>query len=372
MKESIEERGDMDKQPGYSNNTDLALKLVGFSLLAILALLLIYQLKALIACLILAATLSSAIAPVAELAQKKKIPRIVTILALYLIAAISYSFIGSLLIPAIHEQWQKFNENLPAYVFGIDQWYQHALNLAGNKADALVFSVEDMRTLVLKLLRQTLDMSAGVFGLILNSILILFLAAYFVVEADKIWATILKWLPQKAAIRIAPLIVPLTIRMGGYVRGQLLAMLAVGLFLAVGFTILGVKYALLLAVLGGILNLVPYIGSITATVCAVIVAFNQTPLLAGAVLLFYSFEQWSESSFIIPILLGKQVALHPLIILFAILCGATVMGIPGVLISVPVTSAAIFLAEEFYVKAKDNANAHSATSEISKQTAKSE
>jgi predicted PurR-regulated permease PerM len=88
-----------------------------------------------------------------------------------------------------------------------------------------------------------------------------------------------------------------------------------------------------------------------ATITATVVAFNQDPKLAIIVLALYAIEQWLESTFIVPLLLGRQVSLHPLVVLFAILSGASLMGIPGALISVPVVSAVLFLAEEFYLKA---------------------
>ncbi len=340
----------MTKESVGANNTDLAIKLVGFSLASMILLFLIYSLKVLLICIVLAVTLSAALAPVAEAAQRKKVPRIVTVLIIYALAILVYCLVGALLIPAISEQWQKLLENLPGYLSGIDHWYQQALSFAGNKSDALTYDVGDLKTLSLKLLRQTLDMSAGAVGLVLNVILILFLAGCFVIEADQIWTATLKWLPENTRVKFTSLIAPLTVRMGGYVRGQLLVALAVGTFLVIGFTVLGLKYALLLGVLGGILNLVPYVGGLAATVCAVVVAFNQAPALAIGVLIFYGLEQWVESSFLVPNLLGKNVALHPLIVLFSILFGAALMGIPGALISVPITSAAMFLAEEFYLK----------------------
>jgi predicted PurR-regulated permease PerM len=347
----------MKKQPAFNNSTDLALKLVGFSLAAVVLIFLVYRLQVLIICLILSLVLSSAIAPVAEAADRRKIPRLVTVLTLYVMAGLTYGLVGALLIPAIQEQWQKFISNLPGYLSGIDHLYQHALNMAGNSSDAFSVDVQDVQTFLLKLLRQTLDMSAGVVGLVLNVVLILFLSGYFVIEADRIWTSILEWLPERARPKAARLIEPLAMRMGGYVRGQLLVALAVGAFLVTGFTLLGLKYALLLGILGGMLNLVPYIGAFIATACAVVVAFNQAPLLAGAVLVFYGVEQWVESSFLAPHFLGRQVALHPLVVLLAILFGAALMGIPGALISVPITSAAMFLAEEFYLKPASQSNA---------------
>jgi predicted PurR-regulated permease PerM len=196
-----------------------------------------------------------------------------------------------------------------------------------------------------------MNMTAGLLGLFLNGILILFLSGYFVVEAKTIWSRLLIWVPENNRQRVANLISPLEYRMGGYIRGQLLVAVAVGLFFTIGFSLLRLHYGLLMGVLAGLLNLVPYVGSMIATITATVVAFNQDPKLAIIVLALYAIEQWLESTFIVPLLLGRQVSLHPLVVLFAILSGASLMGIPGALISVPVVSAVLFLAEEFYLKA---------------------
>jgi predicted PurR-regulated permease PerM len=219
-----------------------------------------------------------------------------------------------------------------------------------DKAEAMGLSTDDLNAVSVKLLNHTLSMTAGFMGLILNGILTLFLAAYFIIEADIIWPAILKWLPHTMRERFKPLIVPLSKRMGGYVRGQLLVALGAGIFLFVGFRLIGVDYALLLGILAATLNLVPYVGSMIAVACALVVAFNQTPIMAAAVLVLYIIEQWVESSFMVPIFLGSNVSLHPLIVLLAILFGATLMGIPGALAAVPLAAAIMVFAEEFHLK----------------------
>ncbi|MBU6450411.1 MAG: AI-2E family transporter [Cyanobacteria bacterium REEB67] len=336
-----------------SRNTDLALKIVSMSVGAVLLVLLLERLKILIVCIVLAITLASSLTPLAEAAQRKKVPRVLTVMGIYIVAGSLYFTVGAMLLPAVHEQWQRLMENFPTYLTGVNHWYQHALNMAGSRADALSFDLEDLRTVAIKLIRQTLTTGAGAIGLLGNIILILFLAAYLVIEAERIWPALLKWLPPNSRVRAAALVTPLAQRMGGYVHGQILVALAVSAVLIAGFSIMDVKYALLLGILGGVLNLIPYIGALIATACALLVAFNQTPMLAVAVLVFYAFEQWLESSFLVPHFLGNSVTLHPLVVLLAILTGAALLGIPGALISVPLTSAAMFLAEEFYLKKLD-------------------
>lgn len=339
----------MERNSGV-NTTELALKIVGFAVIAVLTIVVLYKIRVLLICVLIALILASAIAPIAEAAERKKIPRLVTVLTLSLAAATIYGWLAVALIPTVREQWLKLSENLPTYVNGLDIWLKKALNLPVSPVEQLTPNEDSLVELVLRVVKQTLNLTAGLVALIANSILIWFLTACFVVEADTIWATILRWLPDKARLTFPTIIGPLAMRMGGYVRGQLLVALAVGVVLLTGFSVLGVNYALLLGVLAGVLNVVPYIGSLIAVSCAIVVSFNQTPVLAAAVLVLYAVEQWVESTLFVPFFLGQNVFLHPLVVLLAILVGASLMGVPGALIAVPLTSVLVFLAEEFYLK----------------------
>jgi predicted PurR-regulated permease PerM len=200
-------------------------------------------------------------------------------------------------------------------------------------------------------------MTSDIVTVAATAILVLFLTAYFVVEAKVMWPQLLAWLPKEKAARAATLIRPLEARLGGYIRGQLLVCLAVSTFLTIGMSLLRVEHALVLGLLSGLLNLVPFVGSMTTALLAILVAFNQSPMLAGAVVLLFVFEQWVESNLIVPNLLGKQVELHPLVVLFAILIFASILGVAGALIAVPVATAGMFLAEEFYLRPMKNREA---------------
>lgn len=413
--------------PSEKNQTSaIALKTVLFAFLAALFVYIVIELKVLIICLIFALTLASAMSPVAEWGQAKKIPRIVSVLCIYLLTLGIYVLLAVSAIPTIREEAGQLYDNLPAYLDKAAVFVENAKGMppdqilgvqkdsdlkepAEQKEDKTVgtnpsasgdtpsnvenespktihsetseqvskieatslaakhlaknFSVktDDIQGFVSKMLSKTIDMTAGVVGLLGNVVLTLFLAAYFVVEAESLWPKILRWMPEPRRSKWAQLIRPLENRLGGYVRGQLLVSLCVAAFLFIGFTLLRLKYSLILGVMAGLLNLVPFVGSLLATGSAILVALNQDtgggPVLAGLVFLLYGIEQWVESSFIVPQLLGKSVDLHPLIVLFSILIGATLLGVAGALIAIPITSVGLLLCEEFYLKPIENKEA---------------
>ncbi len=309
-----------------------------------------YLLRVLIIDVLLAITIASAIAPLAEMLERRSIPRLATVLLVYFGVIALYSVCAVSIAPAVWEQAIALYQHLPSYLAEIMGWYNQLSEMAGENVGAVAVSADDIRGVVINMINHTLDLTAGLVGLILNGILVLFLAAYFVTEAPVIWPTLARWVPVQPREKILSLVEPLGSRMGGYVRGQIMVSLAVAFFLGTGLTLLGVKYSLVLGLLAGLLNLMPFVGSMLTAAFSILVAFNQSLLLAGLTLGLFAVEQWCESNFIVPNLLGSQVQLHPIIVLFAIIIGATLLGVPGALVAVPVASAAIFLAEEFYVK----------------------
>ncbi len=318
--------------------------------ISVLGLWLAYELKVLIVDLLMALTLASAIAPLAERGEKRGVPRILTVIAVYVALALIYACVAIFLAPIIWEQAVQLYQHLPRYMSNLMGWYQQLIVMAGEQAEAVRLDLSDVQPGVLKLIRRTLDLTAGLVGLILNGILVLFLTACFVVEAKTIWSALLRWVAPQHREKAASLIVPLETRLGGYVRGQILVSLAVSSFLCVGLSLLQVPYALVLGVLAGLLNLMPFVGSMLTATFSVLVAANHSLTLGALVVGLFAIEQWFESNLIVPHLLGRQVDMHPVIVLFAILIGATIMGLPGALVAVPVASAILLLAEEFYVK----------------------
>jgi len=337
-----------------SNNQTQAVRITAYLMIGATLLYLAVALKTLIICLIVALMLAAAMTPVAQRWEENKIPRWLTVTIIYLVVLLIYFVLGTALIPAIKEQARMLIQNLPDDIEKVTNWYEHILAFFGDKADLVSISPGDSKGFAMKALNSTVDMTTGVFGLILNMVLVLFFSGFFVIKAKEVWKEVFRWIPRKYHSRVESQIEPLQDRLGGYVRGQLLVATAVAIFFITGLSIMHVNYALTLGAVAGLLNIVPYVGSFVAGAFSVLVAFNQDPLLGGLVVVLFGVEQWLESNFIVPILLGRQVEMHPLAVLIAMVVGATLAGIAGAIVSIPIVSIGIYLGEEFYVKRLGN------------------
>jgi predicted PurR-regulated permease PerM len=124
-------------------------------------------------------------------------------------------------------------------------------------------------------------------------------------------------------------------QLGGWLRGQLLLMVVVGVMVYLGLLALGVEYALPLAVIAGLLEVVPTIGPVLSSIPALLVGFGTSFWLGVWILGLYLIVQQLENSLIVPNVMGRAIGFSPLITLVIIFAGAQLFGIGGAVLSIP-------------------------------------
>ncbi|MDQ5981520.1 MAG: hypothetical protein QG570_269, partial [Patescibacteria group bacterium] len=124
-------------------------------------------------------------------------------------------------------------------------------------------------------------------------------------------------------------------------RGQLTLMVLMGVVTYIGLVIIGVPYPVALAVLAGLFEIVPIIGPTIAAIPAVIIAFAVSPLMGLATLIFYILIQQAENSLIVPKIMQKAIGFNPLVTIIVLMVGGEVLGIIGVILSVPIAIIAV-------------------------------
>lgn len=143
------------------------------------------------------------------------------------------------------------------------------------------------------------------------------------------------------------------VKIGSWVRGELILGLAIGVLTYVGLTILRVNYALPLSVIAGVLEIVPMIGPVISAVPAAVVGFATSPILGLGVVALFILIQQIENTFVVPKVMQKAVDLDPILTLLAILVGGKLFGILGALLAVPVTLVAFTILRHLYYKSAD-------------------
>ena len=183
----------------------------------------------------------------------------------------------------------------------------------------------------------------------------LVIAAYLVIDARGIGQTLLSLLPPNArpvATRLAPAVLD---RIGGYVRGQLLSSLFVGVLIAILLGLLGVRYSLLIGAMAAVFNVVPFVGATLAAVLAILSALNESATLAALTLAAMVGAQTVEGKLLAPHFVGRATGLHALAVLLALLAGAHIAGLIGALVAVPFLAGVWEIVRALYVEPRRDA-----------------
>jgi len=289
--------------------------------------------------LFIALIIAAAILPAARWGDRYRIPRLVTVTGVYLIAALVVTVLGRLLAPALAEQSRQFMAQLPALVERAKSWIESAIAWGASWNIPLPAmdggGWPDLKGLGQVLVENTLSVTAGVIGAVVGFLVILVVAAYLVVDAEHIGRGLRSLLPPTQRDRLGALAEPVLTVIGGYVLGQVAVNLCVGMVIAVGLAALGVPYALLIGSLAAVLNIVPFLGSPAAAVLGILSALNISPTLAlWSALLFWG-ANLLEGKVLVPYFIGRATGLHPLAVLLGILTGAKLAGVIGALIAIP-------------------------------------
>lgn len=191
---------------------------------------------------------------------------------------------------------------------------------------------------------------SGMLGVVGNTVIIVFVGTYFAAQPHVYIDGIVTLVPHHKRQRVRAVFAELGRTLGQWLVGKVASMLIVGVATAVGLALLGVPLALVLGLLAGLLDFIPYIGPIMAGVPAVLVAFSESPTLALYTALLFLGVQTAEGYLLLPLIERKTVALPPaLTIVMQVLLGA-IFGLAGVALATPLAAVLAVLIAMLYVQ----------------------
>lgn len=204
---------------------------------------------------------------------------------------------------------------------------------------------------------NVLDFLVHTLELVLKMVITLVATFYLLMGAPGIGRFARRWTPPALQAELTPVLQEIDDTLGRFVRGQLLLICVMSSVTWVALTALGVNYALILALVAGVLEMIPLVGPIAAAVPAVIIAFVQpsafgwSPAInAGAVALVYFVLRHVEDYFVIPQVLGRALHVHPLMAMFAAFSGAALGGVLGMFLGIPLIATLQIIARYAYIR----------------------
>jgi len=203
-----------------------------------------------------------------------------------------------------------------------------------------------LQTVLPTLLQFPLTLLSGAFGALISAVVVVTMSIFWLMSAGKLRDFTLGLAPERTRADCASLFTELGHTLGGWVRGTLIAMLLIGSLTALGLWLLGVPYALLLGILAGLTEVIPYLGPwISGTVAVIVTLLALDPLKALEVAVVFVIIQEVESNLVEPFVMSWAVHIDPLLVLIAITIGFEVLGVVGAIIAVPVAGMAQVLTQ---------------------------
>jgi len=301
---------------------------------------LVWYLRELVLVVVTAVVLASAIEPATVRMVKWGMPRVLSVVSIYLLTVFLITLLFYFFVPQLVTETRNFAEAFPAYLESLNVSTQDPLlgETGGSITDSLLY-VQDM-------LRSSssglLSAASTIFGGLMSFVLIIVLSFYLAVQDRGLEDFLRTITPVRKQDYILDLWKRAQHKMGRWFQGQLLLSLIVGVFVYLGLWVLGVPYALLLGILAALFELIPVFGSILAAIPAVAVAFlgeGGSTSLALFVIIWYVIVNQVQGNVIYPLVVQKVLGVSPIVVILAIIVGAQLGGFLGILIAVPVAAA---------------------------------
>jgi predicted PurR-regulated permease PerM len=178
----------------------------------------------------------------------------------------------------------------------------------------------------------------------------LFLGLYIMLDRDRLRGGLFAVTPRSHHIRLSRVLMNLETIVGAYIRGQVITSAAIGFFILILLICCGIENALALAVFGSVADILPYIGVFLPIAAAVLSAGSHGPVITMVVLALMLLYMEFESRILVPRVYGQALRLPSTVVLFSLLVGGTLMGIPGFLLSLPFAAAIMMLIDELRVQ----------------------
>lgn len=302
---------------------EISHKTIIFVVLFILSLWFLYKIKDILLLLFFSLVLMGAINPTISRLEKLKIPRWLSILAIYLliISLFSLAIIG--IVPPLVEQTKELINLIPSFLTQF-----HPLGLTPEFISSQINGIGNIPGEILKLFVAIVSNAFSI-------LVILVITLYLLIEHRKLDKHLSFLFGSERAEKVRRIIFNLETRLGGWIRAEFFLMTIIGILSYIGFRMLGLDFALPLALIAGLLEIVPNIGPVAASIPAILVGLMVSPLTGLATGAWCFLIQQFENNLIVPSVMKKTVGVSPLITIFGLAIGFKIAGVLGAILAVP-------------------------------------
>lgn len=319
-----------------SQKIEISYKTIVYAILSIVGVFILWQLKSILGLIFFCVIFMEVLNPSVNFLQRYKIPRPLAIIILYLliIAIFSSAIVG--FIPILIDQTVGFIKALPNILNDVQS--VGILGLPPVDISSQFKLLENLPGNITKTI-------FSFFSNFVTGLLVMVITFYMLMERKNFSKYAGKLFGQKGEQKTTELMDNLEKRLGFWIRSQLFLMLIVGILSYIAYLVIGLNYALPLAIIAFLFDIIPNIGPILSVAVATTVALTMSPLTALIVLIVGIVIQQIENNILAPLIMRGATGLKPILIIFILITGAKVSGIVGALLAIP-----LYLTIEVIVK----------------------
>jgi predicted PurR-regulated permease PerM len=322
-------------------------KRVVVALFAVAALYIVYRAGDIVRPFVWAGVLAFVLLPVVGLLERRlSLPRTAAAAAVFLGLLAVIIGGGRVLVPLTIDQVRDLQRSLPTLVANAQNTLAETADQVGlENLDELIVNFAGVTDFTQMVARGAVPFIVGL-GHFLLELLVFLIATFFLLrDAPRLLQWFRRVLPTSQRNELIPLIAQVNTLLGRYVRGQMFLIGVMSTVTFIGLSILQVPFVLLLAIMTGVLEVIPIVGPITAGAIACLVALGHPApwglsqiWYVAIVAAMYTVLRHAEDYFVIPLVIGRIVKLHPAVVIFTLLTGGALYGLLGVLVAVPVAA----------------------------------
>jgi len=307
------------------NKIEISHRTIIFTVLFLISLKFLWIIKDLLFSLFIAFIIMSALKPMVVYLTKRKIPKTIAAIIVYLLFLGIIITCSVFVVPPLIVESAQLILSLPSILESISPQLTEVLNIS-----ALTQYLPGITS-------QVFNVARDIFSNAVFTITTIFFGFYFLLEEDLIKNILIKFFEEKKASTVANIFTQAEKRMSNWFWGEIILMVIIGFLTFIGLSLIGMKYVLALAVLAGFLEVVPNLGPTLAAIPAVLIGLSQSLFLGFAALAVSFLVQQLENNFIVPYVMKKVTGLNPIITLMALIIGGRVGGALGVILAIPAT-----------------------------------
>lgn len=322
-----------------------------FRILAVvLGAVVLYLIRNVLAVLLFSVIIAAAVTPLANYLQKKSIPRTLAVFSIYFLAFLIFGTIIYFIVSPLSSELDNLSLTIPLYFDKVNGFFDVIRDTAP-QYEQLLNKVQDnllqISTDLGRVSGNIFGATTGIFGGVVSMVFAIVISFYLSAQEHGINIFLRAITPKEHQSYVLSLWARAQYKLGRWLQAQIVLSLIVGVLTYFGLLIFGIKHRVILALLTGVMEIIPFFGPVIAAVPAVILGLLKSPIVALWIILIYTIIHQLENHVFVPNIMNRAVGLNPVVVIISLLVGGKLFGIPGIILAVPVAVVLVELIKDF-------------------------